>query len=109
MSLQVLAEAFRVDTDADAKLVLILLANVADENYIAVPFLPRLAADAGMDLDTLRSVLDRLTTAGVIAPASDYPFDFFASTEGFRLQLNVLDKVEYVESPWSKNLRSTVQ
>ncbi len=105
MSLEALAVALAANLTPESSLVLIHLADGASDKHATVPFLPLLARKVGIDEDQLRTVLDELVADGIITPVREHPFDFLAQTEGFRLNLDEIDTVEHVESPWSAELR----
>lgn len=106
MSLEALAVALKSDLKAEASLILIHLADGAIEGGITVPYLPLLATKVGVSQQRIRLLLDELVADGLISPCNRHPFDFFANTEGFRLNLDEVPTVAHVESPWSKDLRS---
>lgn len=107
MSLEALAVALTADLQAEASLTLIHLADGAIDSDITVPYLPLLASKVGVDSERLRLILDELVADGLISPCNRHPYDFFADTEGFRLHLDEVPSVPHVESPWSKDLRSS--
>lgn len=105
MSLEALAVALAANLTTESSRVLIQLADGASDKHITVPFLPLLARKCGLDEDRLRAVLNELVATGIITPVREHPFDFLAQTEGFRLNLDDIDTVEHIESPWSAELR----
>ncbi len=105
MSLEALARALTARLSPESSLVLIHLADGASDKHVTVPFLPLLATKCGLEEDHLREILDELVGAGIITPVREHPFDFLENTEGFKLQLDAIEQVEHIESPWSAELR----
>ncbi len=105
MSLEALARALTADLSPECSLVLIHLADGASDKHVTVPFLPSLARKSGVDEDHLREILDELVARGILEPVCEHPFDFIEKTEGFKLQLDAIEQVEHLESPWSAELR----
>ena len=106
MSLHALAIALTANRRPASKLVLIHLADGADERHVSVPHLPLLAAQVGISDEVLRCILNELVFDKLIEPVGDHPFDFLAGTEGFLLRLDRWPAVDHSESPWSLDLRS---
>lgn len=105
MSLEALAVALAANMSPEQSLVLIHLADGASDKHVTVPHLPLLAKKIGVDQNHLRTLLDELVEDGIITPVREHPFDFFAQTEGFRLNLDDISTVDHIESPWSAELR----
>jgi hypothetical protein len=106
MSLEAVAAALRADLRPVAAVVLIHLADNANEHHVVVPYLPDLAKVAHLEVDELRGILDELVADGILSPSADHPHDFVARTEGFLIHLDAIERVDVLESTWSRELRA---
>lgn len=105
MSLTALAVALTANRRPASKLVLIHLADAANEHHVSVPHLPMLARQVGVEEMVLRCLLNELVADKIIESVADHPVDFLAHTEGFLLHLDRVPVLEHAESPWSADLK----
>lgn len=105
MSLNALSKVFNCEMEPVNKLVMVFLADICDENNVAVPNFEKLARKVGVSVEDLRRMIDGLIYVNALEPVPEHPFDMFEGTEGFRLHVDALDLIPDLESTWSKKLR----